>query len=112
MANLARSQQLLNVILIGPPGAGKSTIAEAITAEFGMLAISTGQRLRSEMEARSPLGRLVLPYLERGDLAPDSLMDRLLRATLDTLDPERGFLLDGYPRTLHQAQGLIGMLAD
>jgi adenylate kinase len=54
----------------------------------------------------------VTPYLERGDLAPDSLMDRLLRAALETLDPDQSFLLDGYPRTMPQALGLDGMLAD
>lgn len=112
MAEPAANPRQINIVLLGPPGAGKSTIAEALVAEYDLVVVSTGQRLRTEMEARSPLGRAVMPYLEHGNLAPDSMMDRLLRASLDSLDPERGFLLDGYPRTMRQALGLIGMLAD
>lgn len=106
------SQPLINLLLLGPPGAGKSTISEELVNQYRLLAISTGQLLRAEMEARSPLGRMITPVMERGDLAPDSLMDRLLRSKLDSIDPERGFLLDGYPRTTRQAIGLIGTLAD
>jgi adenylate kinase len=106
------SRRPLNIVLLGPPGAGQSTISEALALEQGLVPISTGQRLRTEIKARTALGREVTPYLERGDLAPDSLMDRLLRAALETLDPDQSFLLDGYPRTIPQALGLDGMLAD
>ncbi len=102
----------LNMVLIGPPGSGKSTIAEALIAERGLTLISTGQRLRAEISARSRIGRTVERAMQRGDLAPDSLMDRVLRAALDQLNPQQGVLLDGYPRTLRQATGLIGLLAD
>lgn len=102
----------LNIVLLGPPGAGKSTIAEALVHQYDLIAISTGQRLRAEIAARSEIGRAVLPFLEKGNLAPDSLMDRVLRACIESLDPTRGFLLDGYPRTLRQAIGLTGVLAD
>src|SRR5688500_2170962 len=104
--------QPLNIVLLGPPGAGKSTITEALVHQHSLVSISTGQRLRTEVKSRTALGRTVIPYLDRGDLVPDSLMDRLLRAFLETLDPENGFLLDGYPRTMPQALGLGGMLAD
>jgi adenylate kinase len=106
------STRLLNIVQLGPPGAGKSTIAEALVDEHHLVAISTGQRLRAEVKARTALGREVAAYLEHGDLVPDSLMDRLLRASLETLEPNQGFLLDGYPRTRVQALGLDGTLAD
>ena len=106
------TQHPLNIVLLGPPGAGKSTIAEALIAQHRMIPISTGQLLRSEIKARSALGRIVAGIIDRGNLAPDSLMDRVLRASLDTLDPHEGILLDGYPRTMHQALGLGLTLAD
>lgn len=102
----------LNVVLLGPPGAGKSTIAEALVAQHRMSPISTGQLLRSEIKARTSLGRIVSGIIDKGNLAPDSLMDRVLRASLETLDGDEGILLDGYPRTMHQALGLGLTLAD
>jgi adenylate kinase len=106
------SPQPLNVVLLGPPGAGKSTITEALVAQHNLIAISTGQRLRAEIKENTTLGRQVASYLESGGLVPDSLMDRLLRSFLETLAPDSGILLDGYPRTIPQALALNAMLAD
>jgi Adenylate kinase (EC 2.7.4.3) len=102
----------LNIVLLGPPGAEKSTIAEELVHQLPLVRISTGALLRAEISARTRIGREVAPLLERGDLAPDSLMDRILRARLETLAPDEGILLDGYPRTMRQALGLAAMLAD
>jgi adenylate kinase len=105
-------QRPLNIVLLGPPGAGKSTIAEGIVAQQKLVPISTGQLLRSEIKARTQLGRTVAGIIDKGNLAPDSMMDRVLRASLETLDEDEGILLDGYPRTMHQALGLSLTLAD
>jgi adenylate kinase len=95
---------VMNIVLLGPPGAGKSTIAEAIAAQLSLVITAAA--------AHSAIGRMVAGYLEQGALVPDSLMDRLLRASLESLEADDGFLLDGYPRTIRQAVGLTGMLAD
>ncbi len=102
----------LNIVLLGPPGSGKSTIAEALIDHYNVVTISTGQLLRNEIRSRTALGRSVSAYIDEGNLAPDSLMDRVLRSSLETLDPEQGILLDGYPRTMQQARGLGLTFAD
>jgi adenylate kinase len=105
-------KQPLNLVLMGPPGAGKSTIAEALTEQFPLVVVSTGQWLRDAIRHRNAVGRAAVPYLNSGNLVPDSLMDRVLREILETLNPDQGLLLDGYPRTVVQAIGLLGALAD
>lgn len=102
----------LHLILIGPPGAGKSTLAALLVRRAPLVTIATGERLRQEIAAASPIGRTIGPLLEQGHFAPDTLMDRLMRQWLREVPPGYGFLLDGYPRNPEQAVALEAMLAD
>lgn len=101
-----------HIVLIGPPGAGKSTVAGILVRQAPLDVIATGQRLRQEIAARSIIGRQIEGLLEQGHFAPDALMDRLMREWLAAVAPERGFILDGYPRTPRQTIALEGMLSD
>jgi adenylate kinase len=95
----------LRGLLIAPPGAGKGTQATAISKEFGVEAISSGDLFRAEVEAGTPLGRQVAQYLDRGDLVPDELVHQLVREkVLEAIARTGGYLLDGFPRTLEQAR--------
>src|SRR5579871_6135263 len=95
----------LRGLLIAPPGAGKGTQAKAISREFGVESISTGDLFRAEVAAGTALGREVAGYLERGDLVPDRLVHQLVRdKLLEVLGRTGGYLLDGFPRTLEQAR--------
>jgi adenylate kinase len=102
----------LNVLLLGPQGAGKGTQAKRISAEFGIPHIASGEILRAEMAAGTELGRRVKDVYDRGDLVSDELMIELIRARLEQPDTESGFVLDGFPRTTVQAEALDEMLAD
>ncbi|HMQ33066.1 MAG TPA: nucleoside monophosphate kinase [Chloroflexaceae bacterium] len=102
----------LHLILIGPPGAGKSTVAGLLVRQAPLTVIATGQRLRQEIAAGTPIGRTIGPLLEQGHFAPDTLMDRLMRQWLREVPADHGFLLDGYPRNPEQALALEAMLAD
>ena len=94
------------IILLGAPGAGKGTQARKITADFDIPAISTGDILREAVRNRTELGVQAQRYMDSGGLVPDELVDGIVKARLERSDCARGFLLDGYPRTLHQAEFL------
>jgi adenylate kinase len=100
------------LVLIGPPGSGKSTIATELARSVNLTTIATGKRLRDEIASGSPIGREIGPLLEKGHFAPDSLMDRLMREWLAQVPPATLVLLDGYPRSTRQALALESMLAD
>jgi adenylate kinase len=102
----------LNVLLLGPQGAGKGTQASRISAEYGIPHIASGEILRSEMQAGSELGRRVKAVYDRGDLVSDDLMIELIRARLGQPDTEAGFILDGFPRTTVQAEALDALFSE
>jgi len=101
----------MNLILIGAPGAGKGTQAETITRALGVPQISTGDIIRAAIRERTPLGLEFKTYADSGALVPDDLVNRLVEDRLSQPDCGPGFLLDGFPRTLAQAEWLDGALA-
>jgi adenylate kinase len=101
----------LQVILLGPPGAGKGTQAKRLAEDFGLAHINPGQILRERAQTDSPAGERIRALMAAGELAPDELIDDLVRERLQSLAPDRGFVLDGYPRTPGEAQALRGTLA-
>ena len=102
----------LNVLLLGPQGAGKGTQARRISEEYGIPHIASGEILRAEMQAGTELGLRVKDVYDRGDLVSDDLMIQLIRTRLAQADTEAGFILDGFPRTTVQAEALDGMFSD
>jgi adenylate kinase len=102
----------MNILLLGPQGSGKGTQAKRIAAEYGIPHIATGDILRAAIATATPLGLQVKPIVERGDLVSDELMTALIRERLEADDAAEGFVLDGFPRTLPQAEALDAMLRE
>ena len=102
----------MNLLVLGPQGAGKGTQAKRISAEYGIPHVATGDMFRAAIAERTELGRKVEPILNSGALVPDEITIALIRERLGRPDAAEGFVLDGFPRTLGQAEALDGMLAD
>jgi adenylate kinase len=100
----------LNIILLGPPGAGKGTQAALLVEKFGMVQLSTGDMLRETRKADTPLGRQVADVMDSGALVSDEIVSAMIDAKLASLSVETGVIFDGYPRTEAQAMSLDGLL--
>ena len=102
----------MRVVLVGPPGAGKGTQAQFIASHLSIPRISTGDIFRANVSGGTPLGKLAKEYMDRGDLVPDEVTIAMVRDRLSEDDAQAGFLLDGFPRNVPQAEVLKKMLAD
>jgi adenylate kinase len=96
----------LNIVLLGPPGAGKGTQAVRLAEDFGLRYIATGNMLRDAVREGTELGRKASDYMDRGDLVPDDLIIAMIKESLEEGERANGFILDGFPRTGRQAQAL------
>ncbi len=102
----------MRVAFLGPPGAGKGTQARELAREWGVPHVATGDMLRDAAAAGTPLGREAKGYMDKGALVPDDVIIRMIAERLRRPDAGRGFLLDGFPRTIAQAEGLEHLLKD
>ncbi|WMX12750.1 MULTISPECIES: adenylate kinase [unclassified Aureispira] len=103
---------MLNLILFGPPGSGKGTQAAKLVDKYNLVHISTGDLFRREKKSNSPIWQEVQSYIDKGELAPDSITFRLLKAEMDKTPDAVGYIFDGFPRNVNQAESLDAFLAE
>lgn len=96
----------MNIVLLGPPGAGKGTQAERMVEKYGLPQVSTGDMFRANLSEGTPLGLEAKKYMDAGELVPDELVERMVADRLGRTDAAGGFILDGFPRSIHQAKAL------
>jgi adenylate kinase len=102
----------MNIILLGPPGAGKGTQAQRLVSDRGMVQLSTGDMLRAAVKAGTPTGLKAKAVMEAGELVSDEIVSGIIGEALDALPPETGIIFDGYPRTAPQAASLDTLLSE
>jgi adenylate kinase len=102
----------MRLVLLGPPGAGKGTQTERLVAHYNIIPLSTGDMLRAAVAAENAIGKKVKDTISRGDLVPDELVVSLIAQAIDAPEAKNGFILDGFPRTVKQAEALDRLLKD
>lgn len=103
---------MLNIILFGPPGSGKGTQAQMLVEHYNLMHISTGDLFRNEMKNETPLGLEAKAFMSRGELVPDSVTIGMLKNAVEANPDAEGFIFDGFPRTIRQAEALDDLLDD
>ncbi|MEY3398449.1 MAG: hypothetical protein RL220_1043 [Bacteroidota bacterium] len=102
---------MLNIVLFGPPGAGKGTQSEKLVARYGLVHLSTGDIFRKNIKEETALGTLAKSYMDKGELVPDEVTIGMLEAEVNTYENPKGFIFDGFPRTVAQAEALENFLS-
>jgi adenylate kinase len=102
----------MNLIFLGSPGSGKGTLAKLLSSALGVPHLSPGDRLREEVKQESELGKSAFPFMQKGELVPDEIILRMMEKRIKQTDCLKGFILDGFPRTRAQAEGLDELLSD